>query len=109
MTTTKKTNELEPRKVLRFVIKDRVITGRYVDVNNKLVQIRVLQDSMNAFDNGDHTNIHKHFLDEWEDELYVESQEYLKLNLMQKWFGKHYLGLITLVAAIIATVWASVT
>lgn len=109
MTTTEKSTELEPRKILRFVISDRVITGRYMDVNNSLVQIRVLEDSMGLFHDGDHTNIHKHYLDEFEDEEYVESQEYLKLNWAQKWFGKHYMGLVVVITCIAAIIWSLAT
>jgi hypothetical protein len=92
------------RKLLTFEMHGRTIKGHYMDVNKKLVQIRVSEDSDGIFQKGDYTNLHKGFLTEYEDEIYIQTEEYYKLNILQKVGGKYYLG-YPVAAGIIYGLW----
>ena len=86
-TTTKK------EKILTFERQGRIIKGKFVAVYSGLIQIFVTEDEEGKYKAGDFTNIRKEFLTEYEDELFIEMEEYKELSIPQKLFGKYYLGL----------------
>ncbi len=85
--------ETVPSRLLTFEMNERVVRGWYVETGDTLVQVKVYSDSKGIFKEGDHTNIHKHFLQDLEDQEFISQCQYDKLNIIQKWFGKYYIGI----------------
>jgi hypothetical protein len=85
--------EAKRQRIITFDINGRIISGTFIEVGRTLIQIRILKDSKDILKKGDHTNIHRHFLEDDLDRRFIDDCEYDNLNIVQKWTGKYYLGI----------------